>query len=551
MKKILLSIALLASIAACAQTWNIGSPNAADVVATLSNDTLYVRGTGRMTGWTTSSPSGGTPTTPWYEDGYATQIKHIVIEDGVTRIGQMAFRQLEDLVSVKISNSVTVIMAFAFSHCYNLASPIVIPDGIQIIEPTTFYKCYNIPSVTIPESVEYIYQQAFSGCSSLTEIIIPSKVKLIEFQAFGNCTGLRSVTNLNPVPQTIVNTTFDGVNLAACTLTVPCGSLSAYQAAAFWQDFGTIEEYCPPKAGVSNVNANFSCPGQVTVNYDLGTTDPVDVTLYYSPDGGKTWLIAQTVSGDLSAQETGSGKTIVWNNRADKVRWGKFRLKVEVPQPKPKCGTVKSSLPVGELTFLCYNLGADPNMSIDEQMAYTTANATDATVYGDLYQWGRPTDGHEKRTSGTTNTLSTTDVPGHPFFITPFGSDWRSPSNSSLWDTSKTANDPCPPGFRVPTGKELESIVNTNTWEWNNVGTAGYRISPDGGSNFTLFLPAAGYRSNAGILGTEISGMYWSSETNPTVPTLSFFTSQQPPVSPFPGITEREMGYSVRCIKEY
>jgi hypothetical protein len=125
--------------------------------------------------------------------------------------------------------------------------------------------------------------------------------------------------------------------------------------------------------------------------------------------------------GDLNNQSSGK-KTLIWDNRADKMVWGKFRMKVEVPKLITEGCTVKSSLPVGELTFMYYNLGADPSYDIPEkQMAYTpspnTDGSPDATVYGDLYQWGRTTDGHEKRNSTATSTLSTTDAPGHNKFI--------------------------------------------------------------------------------------------------------------------------------------
>jgi len=42
----------------------------------------------------------------------------------------------------------------------------------------------------------------------------------------------------------------------------------------------------------------------------------------------------------------------------------------------------------------------------------------DELGYGDLFQWGRLDDGHQVRTSNTTTTLSTSDVPGHDDFIT-------------------------------------------------------------------------------------------------------------------------------------
>ncbi|MCI5141738.1 MAG: hypothetical protein D3909_08430, partial [Candidatus Electrothrix sp. ATG1] len=57
---------------------------------------------------------------------------------------------------------------------------------------------------------------------------------------------------------------------------------------------------------------------------------------------------------------------------------------------------------------------------------------TDSQAYGDLYQWGRLIDGHQKRTSSTTAGLSTSDAPGHGYFVTS-SSDWRITQNNQLW----------------------------------------------------------------------------------------------------------------------
>jgi len=80
-------------------------------------------------------------------------------------------------------------------------------------------------------------------------------------------------------------------------------------------------------AQISNIHADFSCPEHVTITYDLNTNQPVDLILYYSHNKCD-WMIAQTVSGDLTAQSTGTGKTINWNNSADNVKYGKFYFKV-------------------------------------------------------------------------------------------------------------------------------------------------------------------------------------------------------------------------------
>ena len=71
-------------------------------------------------------------------------------------------------------------------------------------------------------------------------------------------------------------------------------------------------------------------------------------------------------------------------------------------------------------------------------------SSTDANSYGDLYQWGRGSDGHQCRTSATTATLSSTDVPGNANFILASNSpyDWRSPQNTSLWQGGKRSKQP-------------------------------------------------------------------------------------------------------------
>ena len=109
----------------------------------------------------------------------------------------------------------------------------------------------------------------------------------------------------------------------------------------------------------------------------------------------------------------------------------------------------------------------------------------DVEAYGDLYQWGRGTDGHEKRTSALIQFASTTDNPGHDSFIIqgyyPF--DWRKPQNDNLWQGVSGINNPCPAGFRLPTETEL----NTERASWTSQNSAGAFASP-------LKLVVAGYR---------------------------------------------------------
>jgi uncharacterized protein (TIGR02145 family) len=287
------------------------------------------------------------------------------------------------------------------------------------------------------------------------------------------------------------------------------------------------------------------------------------LTLKYSGDGGNTWIPCGTVTGDIANQNAGNNKLIIWNNEVDNIRWGLLEFRVEAPRPIVNGCTVNTS-DGKQLTFMCYNLGANPNLTIEQQMAYTSTSNTDATVYGDLYQWGRPTDGHEKRTSGTTATLATTNTPGHSNFILAPNSpyDWRSGGGQlARWGDGtqnavmpKAADDPCPAGWRMPTQKEWASIYGAtsgNTWTWNSTGTPGYKITPSGSSEPTLFLPAAGSRLNSDgtLRGVGSIGFYWSSTVNGAYSYGLNFASSL--VNPSSGSnTYRAYGLSCRCVSE-
>ncbi len=167
-------------------------------------------------------------------------------------------------------------------------------------------------------------------------------------------------------------------------------------------------------------------------------------------------------------------------------------------------------------------------------------NISDVNAYGDLYQWGRGADGHEKRTSSTTNVLSNNVRPDHGKFIISTTSNWLSSNNVNLWQGESGVNNPCPNGFRVPTYDEW--TIEINSWGGNTAAIA--FASP-------LKLTLAGGRNGGdGSVGaTGQYGHYWTSTSFGGHPTWEVsFQLNGDPVQV--ADNEPSNGFSVRCIKD-
>ena len=182
--------------------------------------------------------------------------------------------------------------------------------------------------------------------------------------------------------------------------------------------------------------------------------------------------------------------------------------------------------PITERTWMDRNLGA----------TQVATSFDDANAFGDLYQWGRNTDGHQVRTSTTTSVLSATNSPNHSDFILA-SSDWLTVSDDNLWQGVNGINNPCPQGFRLPTESECEE----ERLSWTTNDAAGAFASP-------LKLTIGGARSRMsgaiGNVGTFVG--YRTSTLNGTQSRLfgiSLTTSLM-------ADRDRADGNCVRCIQD-
>ena len=133
-----------------------------DLTWTLENFTLTISGKGRMMNYLLVEA-------PWHS--YPNTIKNLVIECGVTSIGNSAFKGCKRLRSVTI------------------------PDGVTSIGDSAFKGCEDLTEITIPRSITSIGKYAFLGCRNLRRAQILSNVMTIDrnADAFAYCDSLKEI----------------------------------------------------------------------------------------------------------------------------------------------------------------------------------------------------------------------------------------------------------------------------------------------------------------------------------------------------------------------
>ena len=151
---------------------------------------------------------------PWY--GYHQFISSVEIEEGVRKIGSLAFAECIAMKTAVIPDTVEEIGVYAFFACESLDT-ITLPESVKALSYKMFYDCKNLkevvlsPNLTeipdacfaycpnlkrveIPEGVKRIGKNAFHQCHALEEVILPQGLEVIDEIAFAVCMSLKNVT---------------------------------------------------------------------------------------------------------------------------------------------------------------------------------------------------------------------------------------------------------------------------------------------------------------------------------------------------------------------
>ncbi len=122
-----------------------------------------------------------------------SEIKKIVIKDGVTAIGDMAFILCVEATQVTIPSSVTYMGPGAFVGCVKLTS-VTIPGSIPVIPTLAFEECYALKTLVLSKGVTTIEPYAFSFCTALTDVTLPSTLTTLDIGAFWKCQALAKIS---------------------------------------------------------------------------------------------------------------------------------------------------------------------------------------------------------------------------------------------------------------------------------------------------------------------------------------------------------------------
>ncbi|MCD7822798.1 MAG: leucine-rich repeat protein [Oscillospiraceae bacterium] len=133
-----------------------------------SDGVLTISGTGEMADFSSVSDQ------PWYYYDQIT-VTTVIVEDGVTRIGDYAFYAFRSLTQISLPDTLTSIGRYAFWECESLES-IILPDSVETIESYAFAGCDLLSYIKLPDGLATLGAAIFSGCDSLKEISIPANI---------------------------------------------------------------------------------------------------------------------------------------------------------------------------------------------------------------------------------------------------------------------------------------------------------------------------------------------------------------------------------------
>lgn len=294
-------------------------------------------------------------------------------------------------------------------------------------------------------------------------------------------------------------------------------------------------------------------------------------TAYKFDADSSSWVVfgdayissGQATYNDLAIDEANQYLVLTYSQGGTKVK--RISITENNTPPGSVCNTTEPGSNTGDLGCISFNYmgqavsyitvrGADGNIWLQQNLG-STAIATamnDEAAYGDLYQWGRWADGHQKRDSETSTAAAEPNNPRGARemagkFLTSSPSWWDTRELTDTWKAdnaeSVTETDGCDPCKALGQGWQLPTQEN-----WTTLVSAESITSAATGFASNLKLAATGYRSNTngGFTYVGERGYYWSSGTSNTGGRFIYLSTT---IANTSSGAPRGQGAAIRCVK--
>ncbi len=277
----------------------------------------------------------------------------LLIPDSVTIIGDSAFYGCKNLEINTIPDSVTTIRGGAFGECDKIKT-FVMPDIVTDLGSSVFHFCRNLVSVKLSDNITKLPSAIFQGCANLTSVDIPESVEIIERQAFSQCSKLNNVNIHNNI-KSIGDSAFEFCDgLTSITIGDGVTSIGDY---AFY--------YCNK---INNVVYAGSKDGWEKIKIGAGNDVIKNNINYEIPSKPETPKVATT--NELN------GIKITWNAVEDAVKYEVYRRQAGQKKWTLLDTTTSTAITDTKVTsgiYYCYSIRA--YNKIGQYSDYIAANA--------------------------------------------------------------------------------------------------------------------------------------------------------------------------------
>jgi len=140
------------------------------------------------------------------------QLKEVVLNEGLKKIGRMAFKTCISLGRIICPSTVTEINGAAFYDCDSVKA-VVLNEGLATIGNNAFRECTSLESINFPSTLITIGMESFKHCIKLRGVVLNQEIKKIGHLAFAHCKSLERIN----LKCTDTDTVLSGYVFAHCT----------------------------------------------------------------------------------------------------------------------------------------------------------------------------------------------------------------------------------------------------------------------------------------------------------------------------------------------